>query len=389
MDTTHDRRSRHETPATPGTGGPGERLRVAYFWESRGIVLDDERVNPYGGLLAQALAPHGVRFEPSLTLDPAWVRAQHGRVQVLHLNWLHRFYQDPDPAVRRQRFRRFVAALILARRLGYRLVWTAHNLYPHEQHDPLLDRRMRRLVCMLAHAVIAHCRQAAALLAEHFGRRRGVYIIPHGHFADVYPNTIGREVARAALDLPADAYVYLYFGNIRAYKGVEHLLDVFAALPGERLRLVIAGRVHPNYGGPLSASAGPLPDRRVVFRPGQVAVDEMQVYFNAADAVVLPFVDTLTSGSAITALGFGRPIVVPRVGCLPELVGGQGSDEGQGSGVLYDAAEPSGLAEALDAVRAMDRSDANRAALARARQLSWDGIALQTLRAYGLAADAG
>ena len=366
---------------SPKSAESPERQRVVFYWEERGIAVDDERVNPYGGLLARALAPHGVLLEPGWNLDPDWVRVQHGRVQVLHLNWLHRFYADPDPAIRRQRFRQFLSGLVLARRLGIRLVWTMHNLYPHEQHDPQLDRRARRLVSLLAHAVIAHCRHAAALLAEHFGRRQGVHVIPHGHFIDVYPNTISRDAARMALGLPDDAYVYLYFGNIRAYKGVESLLNVFASLPGDQLRLVIAGRLHPNYGGPLSAASGPLPDRRIVFRPGQVAIDAMQVYFNAADAVVLPFVDTLTSGSAITALGFSRPIVVPAVGCLSELVSSQ---RGPGGGVLYDSAAPDGLVKALNAVRAMDGPTANAAALARARELNWDGIARQTLDAYGV-----
>jgi glycosyltransferase involved in cell wall biosynthesis len=353
--------------------------RAVFYWEERGITLDDERVNPYGGLLARALAPRGVALEPGWRLDPEWVRAQHGRVQVLHMNWLHRFYSDPDADVRRQRFRQFLAGLVLARRLGMRLVWTMHNLYPHEQHDRLLDRRMRRLVCLLAHAVIAHCRHAVDLLAQHFGRRRDVFVIPHGHFIDVYPNTIGRRAARRALGLPDDAFVYVFFGNIRAYKGVEHLLEVFSALRGDHVRLVIAGRLHPNYRGPLEAQSGSRLDPRIVFRPGKVAIEDMQLYFNAADAAVFPFVDTLTSGSAITALGFGCPIVVPAVGCLPELVGERPC------GVLYDPSVPDGLARALETAQGMNGTATGAAALARARDLDWDGIAQQTLGAYGLA----
>jgi glycosyltransferase involved in cell wall biosynthesis len=358
-----------------------EPRRAVFYWETRGIVLNDERVNPYGGLLARALAPHGVVLEPGWRLDPEWVQAQHGRVQVLHLNWLHRFYADPDREVRRDRFRRLLSGLVLARRLGFRLVWTMHNFYPHEQYDRLLDRRVRRLVCLLAHAVIAHCEHAATLLDQHFGRRHGVFVIPHGHFIDVYPNTIGRAAARRRLRLPDDAFVYVFFGNIRAYKGVEHLVETFSALPDRRLRLVIAGRLHSNYGGPLLATSGTALDRRIVFRPGQVSIEELQVYFNAADAAVFPFEDTLTSGSAIAALGFGCPIVVPAVGCLPELLAGRGC------GVLYDAAAPGGLRRALEAARAMAPAAAREAALARARDLDWGEIGRQTLRAYGLAGD--
>ncbi len=354
--------------------------RAVFYWEQGGIALDNPRVNPYAGLLARALAPYGVALEPGWTLDPTWVREQHGRVQALHLNWLHRFYAHPDPAERRRRFRQFATGLLLARRLGYRLVWTMHNLYPHEPHDPLLDRRARRLMCALAHAVIAHCHRAAALLAEHFGRRHDVFVIPHGHFVDVYPNTISRAAARRALDLPDTAYTYLFFGNIRAYKGVERLLEVFAGLPDQDLRLVIAGRLHPSYGGPLGSPAAPAPlhDPRIQCHFGEVPVEQVQVYFNAADAVVLPFVETLTSGSAITALGFGRPIVVPAVGCLPELVAGQPC------GVVYDPSDADGLRRALAAVRLIDGATATAAARARALSLDWDAIARRTLRAYGL-----
>jgi beta-1,4-mannosyltransferase len=363
--------------------GMSERCRAVFFWEQGGIAIDHPRVNPYGGLLARGLASHGVILEPGWEITPEWVRAQHPRVQVLHLNWVHKFYAHPDPAERRRRFRAFAAGLLQARRLGIRIVWTMHNLYPHETHDAVLDRQARRLVCRLAHAVIAHCPHAAGLLAAHFGRRRDVYVIPHGHFIDAYPHTVGRPAARRALDLPDDAFVYVFFGNIRAYKGVERLLETFATLPGDDLRLVIAGRVHPNYGGPLSADAPPVPDRRILFRPGEVAIEEVPLLFNAADVAVLPFLDTLTSGSAITALGFGCPLVVPAAGCLPELVGSTAA------GVLYDATAPDGLRDALLRARGAAGPSARAAALAQARALDWAPIARQTLAAYGLVAEAG
>src|SRR5436190_15804482 len=351
-------------PTRPAEGATTMRepFRVVFYWEAQGLPLDSERANPYGGLLARALASHGVALEPGWSLDPDWVQAQHGRIHALHLNWIHRFYAGPDPAERRRKFRAFTAGLVLARRLGMRIVWTMHNLYPHESSDPKMDRRALRLVCALAHSVIAHCRHAANLLAEHFGRTAGVYVIPHGHFIDVYPNTVDRTSARRRLGLPDAALVYLFFGYIRPYKGVDRLLEVFRVLPGEDLRLGVAGRLLPGYDGRLTSDR-PSGADRILYRPGPVAIDNMQVYFNAADAVVLPFVDTLTSGSAITALGFGRPIVVPAIGCLPELVAGRAC------GVLYVPAAPNALLEALQHVRSLDLRTSSAAALARACEL--------------------
>ncbi len=58
--------------------------------------------------------------------------------------------------------------------------------------------------------------------------------------------------------------------------------------------------------------------------------DQMQVYLRAADAVVLPYRDVLSSGSAILAMTFGQPVIAPAIGCLPESLGSEGT-------ILYDA----------------------------------------------------
>ena len=69
---------------------------------------------------------------------------------------------------------------------------------------------------------------------------------------------------------------------------------------------------------------------------GAVPDDRMQVYLRAADAVVLPYRDVLTSGSAILAMTFGQPVIAPAIGCLPESLGSEGT-------ILYDADAPDGL----------------------------------------------
>jgi len=48
--------------------------------------------------------------------------------------------------------------------------------------------------------------------------------------------------------------------------------------------------------------------------------NEVQVFFNACDIVVLPYLNILTSGAAVLALSFGRPVIAPDKGCIPELL---------------------------------------------------------------------
>ena len=118
------------------------------------------------------------------------------------------------------------------------------------------------------------------------------------------------------------------FGNIRAYKGVERLIEEFGSLEGDSLRLLVAGALHGNYHGPLHTAK--IEDSRVIAHLRHIADEEVQLVMAAADVLVLPFPGHPDLRSAILALGHGTPLVLPRRGCLPELVG-----DSQAA-VLYD-----------------------------------------------------
>ena len=269
--------------------------------------MDRQFGNPYARLLAEALEQHGVTLAVAESLN-LWRHVFRSDIQALHFNWIAPHYAAERLPAALLQFVSFVAALLVARLRGYRIVWTMHNLYPHEMAFPWIDHAIRLLMCRLAHAVIAHCEQAAKLLEQYFGRTHGVHIIPHGEFITPYRNTISPEEARESLGLAPDDFVYLFVGNIRAYKGVAPLIDTFTTLDAADARLLIAGRIHRTYHGGLPDSA--TEDSRVVLRvksyDDAIPADDMQIYLNASDVVVLPFLDTLTSGSAILALGL-RP----------------------------------------------------------------------------------
>ena len=350
-------------------------MRVVFYWEKTGLSITE--ANPYGGLLARGLADIGVEMVAGFAEDltEQWIYENQGKVDVLHLNWLNYMYAGPDPATQLARATQLLGNLGLARNLGYKIVWTVHNLYPHESAVPDLDRLVRIAITHMATAMIAHCRHAKNLVKEHFYRIAGVYVIPHGHFIDPYPNEISRAEARAQLGIPQQNFVYLFFGNIRPYKGVEQFLETFSTLPGEDLNLLFAAKAYNEYGTSLAERAAHTDPRVVVHSSRFFANEEFQVFLNAADVTVLPFLDVLTSGSAITSLSFGRPVIIPAIGCLPELID-------HTSGILYNPQDPAALSQAMTDIRQIDLAAASRAAFQRAQSLSWDGIARQTLEVY-------
>lgn len=350
-------------------------MRSVFFWEAAGLSLTE--ANPYGGLLARGLAAAGVELVAghAETFNRAWLETNQGVVDVLHLNWPHYMYDAPDLAERVARAAELIANLTLARELGYKVVWTVHNLFPHDSPNRDLDRLVRLALTNCCSAVIVHCEHARRLVQHHFHRTEKVFVIPHGHFIDAYPNTMSRAEARQQLGIGEAQFVYLFFGNVRRYKGLEPLLATFQALPDPQSVLLLAAKSYNAYGDDFVEQARQA-DPRIIVRPSRFfANEEFQLFFNAADVGVFPFVDVLTSGSTITALSFGLPVIVPSVGCLPELVDDT-------VGILYDQQQPNALAEAMRTIQQREQGALHQAAYQRAQTLDWTTIGRHTLAAY-------
>ena len=247
------------------------------------------------------------------------------------------------------------------RRRGTAIAWTAHDLFRHDLETDGRELGFMRGLGALSDVVIVHCEAARDAMAETLaldaaGRAR-LRVIPHGHYAGVYPDEIGREEARDRLGLPSDARVIAFVGWVRPYKGVTELLEAFAALVEPDARLVIAGRALDDaYAGRVAAQAAA--DDRVRLDLGFVPDEQLQVYLRAADVVATPFLEIFTSGSVLLAMSFGKAVIAPRRGCVAETVDERGA-------VLYDADDPDGLQRALRAamsadLEAMGRRNAER-----------------------------
>jgi glycosyltransferase involved in cell wall biosynthesis len=168
--------------------------------------------------------------------------------------------------------------------------------------------------------------------------------------------------------------VLVFLGVVRGYKGTDDLVEAFRELPDPAARLLIAGQPR-GEGIEARLAAAAAADRRIVLALRHVPDDEIQVWLRAADAVVLPFRDILTSGSAILALSFGRPVIAPALGCLPETVPPT-------AGVLYDPDAPDALAGAIREALGQDLGAQGAAARAQAEELDWASIAATTAALY-------
>ncbi|MFT5367980.1 MAG: beta-1,4-mannosyltransferase [Candidatus Latescibacterota bacterium] len=347
-------------------------MNALFFWEKAGGLTLEHKCNPYGPLLALAMATLDVHLElGDYAFEKAYLEHKRETHDVLHFNWIRHFYLAEDLETAVARLNKFVENVNYAKRLGYRIVWTMHNFYPHERRFPELDHLAQLSMCRLADHVVTHCGYAADLAREYFYRTEDLHVIPHGNYIDAYSNEISRADARKELGIADDAFVYLFTGNVRPYKGIDRLIETFGEVANEKsvLLLMMHTGMFPAYLEEIETEIKG-DDRILGFTSSFFDQSEFQVYLNAADVAVLPFVDVLTSGSAILALSFGKPVILPNIGCLPELI-----DDSMGR--LFDPKDENGLQEAMVAIRDQDITVLSAAAYKRAESLHWDGIAEQ------------
>jgi glycosyltransferase involved in cell wall biosynthesis len=131
-----------------------------------------------------------------------------------------------------------------------------------------------------------------------------------------------RAAARAALQVPDDAFVFGFVGQLREVKGVIDLLEALATLPETRpWRLIVAGR-DPRDGAPYeqacrARAAQPDLAGRVVFAG---FLDDLSTVYHAVDVVVVPSREEPLGRVPLEAGTFGRPAIAAAVGGLPEVV---------------------------------------------------------------------
>ena len=304
--------------------------------------------------------------------------AATARSRIFHILWNNRL----------ESFDRTVLMLYY-RSLGKRIVFTAHNINASRRDgkDTLLNRVTLRIQYRLAHHIFVHTKKMKQELIKEFGVPDGrATVIPFGINNSV-PNTDLRPgKAKHRLGIREGEKTILFFGRITPYKGLEYLIDAFRKIlvRGGDYRLIIAGRPDNCEGywrTMREAVFDGAESKRVLLRAEFIPDDETEIYFKAADVLVLPYREIYQSGVLFLAHSFGLPVLAADVGSLKdEIVDGK-------TGFVFRPEDPDDLAKAIERYFGSDLYadlDTRRAEIrdyANARH-SWDVVGQTTMSVY-------
>jgi glycosyltransferase involved in cell wall biosynthesis len=276
-------------------------------------AFKNRTANPYNAIVYGALGKLGVTVEEySLTRVT-------GKHDVFHIHWPETPFNH-GLAGALLTTRALLWAMDRLRARGAKLLWSVHNLRAHEARHPRAEQAFFRefLKRIDAFTTLASSGIAAAERAHPALTTKLRFVVPHPHYRGVYPDEVDRSAARRELGIGQDHNVSLFCGRIFEYKNVPELIRTFRRIGSRSHRLIVSGRPRSAAirDDVLSACAS---DERVRIDFGHIPDERLQVYLRAADLVVLPYREILNSGSAVLALSFDRPVLLPALGAAPEL----------------------------------------------------------------------
>ncbi|MFN3253629.1 glycosyltransferase [Roseibium album] len=261
---------------------------------------DYRATNPYQTLLYENLGP-AFKAEPGTIEDAlALQKASPGKPLLFHLHWEHAvFTGSGEPQV----VDRFLDDISRFRSAGGKVIWSIHNLRPHDGHKSNANYDLQSGLSKMADVLHLHSLPAVAAARDELDLpERKIRVISHHNYEGAYP-VFPRKAARAELGLSGARMVVLCPGRVAPYKQPHELVSEFLKAASPEDRLIIAGETARNFDFNLPS------DARLIHREGFATPEEVGRLHAAADFVVLPYRASLTSGSAILAATLGRAVI--------------------------------------------------------------------------------
>lgn len=232
---------------------------------------------------------------------------------------------------------------------GRQLIYEVHNVWPHNKRGNRYFYFCQKFAYRVCDILICHNKSSRDDLINDFSvHPNKIKVVPVGLLNHIPMSNITSMDAKKML-LPSnrmDYPVLLFFGKISPYKGIEYLVEALTHLHEKiRFYLIIAGNKSgaESYWEKIkSLIENNLPDTSYRLKPSYIPDDEMEIYFKAADAVIIPYVEIYQSFIHMQAFHFGKPVIATDIGSFREdIVDGE-------MGYIVPPKDPKALANAIE-----------------------------------------
>lgn len=245
------------------------------------------------------------------TINPlSWIKTAH------YIN-----KQKPDAVIFRYWLPFFAPAFGSIARMIHRntvVLALTDNVIPHEKR--MGDTFLNRYFIKACDGFICMSDKVMKDL-ENFTNSPNKILVHHPLYGNYLPG-ISRKEARKILDLPKQEKILLFFGLVRAYKGLDILLDALAdkSIADRQFKLLIAGEFYEDKEKYIQKiETNGLKDK-VILHDWFIPDEKVHLYFSACDAVIQPYKSATNSGVSMVSYFYDKPIISTNAGGLNEII---------------------------------------------------------------------
>src|SRR6266436_3377723 len=218
--------------------------------------------------------------------------------------------------------------MLCYRMLRKKVTLTVHNVNAGKRdlNDSFLNRLSLRIQYNLCHHIFVHTEGMKSELVSEFAVAADkVSVIPFGINNTVPKTDLTSNEAKRMLGIADNDKTLLFFGNIAPYKGLEYLVSAFTELLNQdrSYRLIVVGRPKGSEGYWKQIHEGIARSGirdRIIQRIEYIPDEETELFFKAADVLILPYTRVFQSGVLFLGYSFGLPAIAADVGTLKEEI---------------------------------------------------------------------
>lgn len=293
----------------------------------------ESATNKYNELFSNSVEAQGFKVKNFNKTDFFSVKKD----DIIHIHWLHPYYQSKYRLIFLMKSLLLLLALLYMKNKKIKLVWTFHNLYPHNKKYQKLEKWIRKRVLNFCSIITVAGESIKESLSTEFGIKRDkINILHHGHYKGVYPEN--KVNYRSIYGIEDNKFVFLFVGAIKPYKGVEVLLSEFSKINNEHVHLIIAGK---EYDGMSSVLEKYKKIKNITFDLRFIPDDELADIILSSNTIVLPYKNITTSGTAILSASLKRKIICPDTPFMKEYFNND-------IAYMYDTSEKHGLLKRMN-----------------------------------------
>jgi D-inositol-3-phosphate glycosyltransferase len=264
---------------------------------------------------------------------------------------------------------------------GRRVIYTAHNPFPHEPKAGDI-RKYCRIYQKVDH-IIALTHYTRNEITAHCGiSAEKISVLPHGDYEALFSQySLNNNLAKEVRQKAGNRKIIAFLGHIRPYKGLEVFVNAFELIKQRMPEsfFLVAGSVlvgdQKEWEEKLTQSCNSddlWTDLRFV------PVEDIKAYLSVIDVLVQPYISASQSGNTAMAYAAGVPVISTNVGGLAEM-----TEDGK-TGYIIAPSSPEAIADAVNKCFKNDNYEklSRNARRAAVEQFNWEKIAQQTVAVY-------